>query len=95
MAQFLTQKTVKTKNGVKYQFDILVTIIPWNEFAQITGMPDDIKNSLRKLKHGSIETRYFPENLNADAHWIYYPDSVLLYHRILVRHNFCHDGKGY
>lgn len=90
-----TKKMVKTKDDAKYQFDILVTTIPWNEFTQLAGMPDDIKNSIRSLKHSSIETRYFPENLNTDAQWIYYPDSMLPYHRILVRHNFCHDSKGY
>lgn len=88
-------KTVKTKDGTKYQFDILVTTIPWHEFTQLEGMPDDIKSSIGRLKHSSIETRYFPENLDTNAHWIYYPDSLLPYHRILVRHNFCHGGKGY
>ena len=29
------------------------------------------------------------------AHWVYYPDKELSYHRILVRHNFLKDSKGY
>lgn len=33
--------------------------------------------------------------MNTKAHWIYYPDKNLPYHRILVRHNFCPSSSGY
>ncbi len=33
--------------------------------------------------------------MDSDAHWIYYPDMNLPYHRILLRHNFCDNSKGY
>ena len=36
----------------------------------------------------------YPDSVNTNAQWIYYPDPKLSYHRILVRHNFC-AGKGY
>ena len=58
-------------------------------------MPEHIFNNIRQLKHSSIETRYFPDRLSTDAHWIYYPEQELPYHRILVRHNFCRNSKGY
>ncbi len=88
-------KTVTDSNGDKYHGDVIITTIPWKEFDVLYGMPEDIKNSIQDLKHSSIETRYFSENLFTDAHWIYYPDTRLPYHRILVRHNFCPNSKGY
>ena len=58
-------------------------------------MPEEIKHSISKLKYSSIQTEYFEENLDTPCHWIYYPDPKLPYHRILVRHNFCANSKGY
>lgn len=81
--------------GEKYKADIIVTTIPWMEFTNIEGMPDEIKSSLPELKYSSIQTEYFPENLDTEAQWIYYPDPKLSYHRILVRSNFCEGSKGY
>lgn len=88
-------KIVKTTDGIKYPFDILVSTIPWNEFTQLVGMPDELKNSIKKLKYSSIETRYFSKYIDTNAQWIYYPDSELPYHRILVRYNFCFGSRGY
>lgn len=88
-------KNVITADGQKYQAEIIINTIPWAELKEISGMPYDIEISLNKLKYSSIETRYFPENMKTDAHWIYYPDMELPYHRILVRHNFCPNSRGY
>lgn len=86
---------VSTKDGDKYQADYIITTIPWLEFDEIIGMPENIKNSINELKFSSIETEYFSENLDTKSHWIYYPDPKLAYHRILVRHNFCEGSRGY
>jgi protoporphyrinogen oxidase len=91
----LETRTVTTKNNNKYQADLIITTIPWMEFTNIHGMPDEIVQSIQKLKYSSIQTEYVEENLNTDAHWIYYPNLDLSYHRILVRHNFCENSKGY
>lgn len=88
-------KTVTTADNLKYQADMIVTTIPWVEFDEIKGMPDDIKTSISELKFSSIQTEYFAEELNTLCHWIYYPSMRLSYHRILVRHNFCPNSKGY
>lgn len=88
-------KTVTTADGCKYLAETIITTIPWLEFEDINGMPEDIKSSIAELKFSSIQTEYFPERLDTEAHWIYYPDSQLSYHRILVRHNFCPNSKGY
>ena len=87
--------TVTTADGVEYKGDVIITTIPWMEFREITGMPEDIKESIKELKFSSIQTEYHSENLDTEAQWIYYPDPKLSYHRILVRHNFCPGSKGY
>ena len=90
-----SSKSVKTVDGSNYRADVIVTTIPWTDFLEITGMPDQLKSSLRKLKHSSIQVQYFGENLDTTAQWVYYPDPELSYHRILVRSNFCQHSKGY
>lgn len=91
---FIT-KSIKTSDGGAYQADTIITTIPWMEYETIIGMPDDIKYSLKNLKYSSIQTEYFPDNIDTRAHWVYYPSPELSYHRILVRHNFCPNSKGY
>ena len=88
-------KIVVTDDNSTYQADIIITTIPWMEFNELIGIPETLKESIKKLKYSSIETEYFSENLDTNAHWIYYPDPKLPYHRILVRHNFCENSKGY
>jgi len=88
-------RTIMTAEGDKYKADVIVTTIPWMEFDEMAGMPTELCESVKKLKYSSIQTEYHAENLDTDAHWIYYPASELSYHRILVRHNFCPNSKGY
>lgn len=90
-----TTKTVTTSDGNQYKADVIITTIPWMEFEEIVGMPEDIKSSIGKLKYSSIQTEYFPDSLDTSCQWIYYPDPKLPYHRILVRHNFCPNSRGY
>lgn len=86
---------VRATDGSSYTADVIITTIPWPEFSGLIGMPEEIKHSISKLKYSSIQTEYFEENLDTPCHWIYYPDPKLPYHRILVRHNFCANSKGY
>lgn len=90
-----TTKTITTADGEKYQAETIITTIPWMEFDVIIGMPEDIRESIGELKFSSIQIEYFAENLDTPCQWIYYPDPKLSYHRILVRHNFCPNSKGY
>lgn len=90
-----TTRTVTTADGERYKASIIITTIPWMEFDDINGMPCDIKDGIKDLKFSSIQTEYFPENLDTQCQWIYYPDPELSYHRILVRHNFCPNSNGY
>ena len=87
--------TVTTKEGETYSADVIISTIPWMEFAKITGMPQELKEKIGHLKYSSVQTAYFPDNLDTEAQWVYYPDPELSYHRILVRNNFCNGSKGY
>lgn len=87
--------SVTTADGDTYKADVIITTIPWMEFDEIIGMPEDIAESIKELKFSSIQTEYFSKNLDTAAQWIYYPDPKLSYHRILVRHNFCPNSRGY
>ena len=85
------------KNEVNKTFkgDVIVSTIPWTSVKKISGIDSEIENDIASLKHTSIVTEYHSERLDTPAHWIYYPDPSLSYHRILVRHNFCPDSNGY
>jgi len=89
------RKKVFLEDGRSYVADIIVTTIPWTGILEFVGMPRELLTDVGKLKHSSIETRYYEETLDTKAQWIYYPDPDLAYHRILVRSNFCPNSKGY
>lgn len=69
-----TTKTITTDDGEKYTAEIIITTIPWMEFEELIGMPDEIQKSIKDLKFSSIQTEYFPDNLDTPCQWIYYPD---------------------
>ena len=87
--------TVTTSDGGKYTAEKIITTIPWRTFDDLRGMPADLFDDVQKLKHTSIQTEYFPENLDSTAHWTYFADAALPYHRILYQHNFNGDWRGY
>lgn len=90
-----SQSVVTTKDGRRYKADIIINTIPWLEFEELLGMPIEIKQLIKELKYTSIQVEYFAEKVNTEAHWIYYPDEKLKYHRSLIRHNFCENSVGY
>lgn len=90
-----TDKSVTSIDGRQFNAEVIINTIPWNEFDVLVGMPEKLVINIAKLKHSSIETRYFPNDLHTDAQWIYEPDEQLPYHRILVRSNFCPGSRGY
>lgn len=89
------ERQVKTKAGDVFQAEKIITTVPWRSFETISGMPEEIKSLVERLKSSAIETRYVPESLDTAAQWIYVPGAEIPYHRILVRHNFCQGSKGY
>lgn len=82
-------------DGTVYEGESIITTIPWAEWEEIAGMPEELWQEIRRLKHSSVQVEYMPGRMDTAAHWIYYPEREISYHRILVRHNFCPGGKGY
>lgn len=78
-----------------YQAEVIINTVPWTSFTSMIGMPEELMNKLGKLKYNSVQIEYIPLNKDSSAHWIYYPDPELSYHRILLRHNFCNNSTGY
>lgn len=91
----LDKRYVVSSDGETYAADNIITTIPWKAFKLIKGMPVQTVNQIRRLKHSSIEVRYFVNDIKSNAHWIYYPDEYLPYHRCLLRKNFMPGGRGY
>lgn len=89
------QKSVTIRNGNCYEAENIITTIPWTCFDSIVGMDESLIESVKKLKSSAIETRYVSQNLDTEAQWIYVPNEQLPYHRILLRHNFCKESRGY
>ena len=91
----INRHSVTTVQGIEYQADKIIVTIPWTCFEAIKGMPQELFTKIKKLRYSSVETRYYNKTLDTKAHWIYYPNRKLAYHRILVRSNFCTDSCGY
>ena len=79
----------------EFKADIIINTVPWTAFETIKGADDRMLKGIKTLKHSSIVTEYFSENMDTKAHWTYYPEEEKDYHRILVRHNFCPGSRGY
>lgn len=84
-------RTVHCLDGSSYTADRIIVTVPWVSFC---GYPEWVDEYVKKLRYSSITVDYYGGQLNTSAQWVYYPDSELSYHRILVRHNFS-AGRGY
>lgn len=78
-----------------YRADTIISTIPWVGIKEHINLPAKYQDNLGKLKYSSVVIEYVPEMLDTKAQWVYYPNQELSYHRILVRHNFCPNSKGY
>jgi len=90
-----TANSVLVGDGTSYSAEKIITTIPWASLTHNKGVPDKIKGDICKLKNNSIKVSYFNDLMDTSAHWIYYPDPGLTYHRKLIRHNFITNGKGF
>lgn len=88
-------RTVLCTDGGVYAGEMIITTIPWLEFERIKGMPEPLQQAVKRLKFSSTQIEYVPGNIDTTAQWIYYPQREISYHRILVRHNFCPNSRGY
>lgn len=89
------KRTVTCEDGSMFRAERIITTIPWRAVREYEDCDRDIVKGIGSLRSTGTEIRYVPENLDTDAHWIYVPDPGISYHRILVRHNFCTDSRGY
>ena len=78
-----------------YKAENIIITIPWTSLRRLDGMPEVLQKKISRLKYTSIQIAYKKEKLASDAQWVYIPDMQVPYHRILVRHNFCPNSKGY
>jgi protoporphyrinogen oxidase len=79
-----------------YQADVIINTIPWTEMEDYSTIPNSVRSSIRRLKYASMDVTYHPENQDTPAHWTYFPDMSIPYHRILYRHNIMPAGaRGY
>lgn len=88
-----------TSNTVNDSFEgeHIIVAMPWTEFEEIKGMPQEIEEGLRRLKYSSVQIDYYDQKLPYDttAQWIYYPSEAYSYHRIMVMTNFALGSHGY
>ena len=75
----------------KFKAEKVINTIPWHEFLTRSRLPSVISSEIKKLEFTSVETAYFNDKQDSNAHWSYFPDEYLPYHRILYRYNFCPD----
>lgn len=78
-----------------YSADIIINTIPWIEYKELIGVDDLFKKMLDKLIYTSIVVKFYDHNIKTNAHWTYFPDPNLEYHRILHRSNFAIGTQGY
>lgn len=88
------EKNVFCTDGSAFHGTYIINTAPWDTF-ELPDAPDNVIEAIKALKHSSVQIEYIPENMDSDAQWIYYPEKALRYHRILLRHNFCPESKGY
>lgn len=91
----MTTKSVTTSDGEHFDADIIVNTVPWTSLSLDQTSAKALQSSVDKLKHTSVEIRYFERNKDSAAHWIYYPQEELPYHRCLLRSNFAIGSRGY
>lgn len=91
----IPEKKISCLDGTKYSADYIIVTIPWMEFKNIIGLPEELKVNIKMLKYTSVQIEFFNDDIDTPAHWIYYPQKDLGYHRILVRKNFASGSAGY
>jgi protoporphyrinogen oxidase len=71
----------------------IVNTAPWHEFAK--SLPEEFQILINSLQYTSVDIDYFSGKSGTDAHWTYYADPALSYHRQIHRDNIVAGSKGY
>lgn len=73
----------------------IINTIPWKAFEHSEDMPAEILQAIAELEYTSVVIEYQPDRKDTLAHWTYFPNEEIPYHRILWRSNFCEGSTGY
>jgi protoporphyrinogen oxidase len=79
--------------NTEYTSDYIINTAPWHEFAK--ALPEKYQKLIYNLQYTSVDIDYYPEKSDTDAHWTYYANSQLSYHRQNHRDNIIAGSKGY
>jgi protoporphyrinogen oxidase len=71
----------------------IINTAPWHEFAK--SLPEEYQAIITMLQYTSIDVDYFSDKSDTDAHWTYYADPAISYHRQIHRDNIIAGSKGY
>jgi protoporphyrinogen oxidase len=71
----------------------IINTAPWHEFVK--SLPEEFQVMIDMLQYTSIDVDYFPDKSDTDAHWTYYADTSISYHRQIHRDNIIAGSKGY
>ena len=93
LVRTLDVDTLTVNNEI--QAETIISTIPWQELAGNKSIPAKIRGDIHQLKYTSIDITYHSKNEATDAHWTYFPDENLYYHRALYRHNFSKGARGF
>jgi hypothetical protein len=80
-------------NDGDFTGDYIINTAPWQEFAET--FPAEIKRLTETLLYASVDIDYCDEPSDTDAHWTYYADETLPYHRKIHRDNIIAGSKGF
>ena len=75
--------------------DMIVNTIPWTAWLKTNALPRHLNSVVRELKYASIDVDYQPDHIESPAHWVYDSSEEVTFHRLLLRHNFCKNARGY
>lgn len=71
----------------------VIMAAPWHEIA--SSLPAQAQDLVERLQYTSVDIDYYPEASTSDAHWTYYADPSLSYHRTINRDNIIAGSKGH
>lgn len=72
--------------------DCIINTAPWETLSK--DFPAPIRDEIALLAHAGTDTDYVSDCPDTPAHWTYYADRALSYHRIIHRHNLQPGAKG-
>jgi len=87
------KKLDRGDNTINDEFtgEYVINTIPWHEFASSIG----IGELTNRLKYTSVDVDYYSRDSDVDAHWTYYADPALSYHRKMHRDHIIEGAKGF